>query len=98
MERVEDRTCRSWGNHWLAFTGDLRASLRRTIQVGDDDLDWPSDETDLIVASRPSQERTTTLSIPDRSTFEAIYAGPPPSDIVRPPTAITDAADKITRS
>ena len=29
-------------NYWLAFTGDLRASLRRTIQVGDDDFDWPS--------------------------------------------------------
>jgi SAM-dependent methyltransferase len=50
----------------------------------------------LIVAFRPSQERTTTMSIPDRSTFESIYAGQPPWDIGRPQKAIIDVADKIT--
>ncbi len=38
------------------------------------------------------------MSIPDRSTFESIYAGQPPWDIGRPPKAIIDVADKITGS
>ena len=39
-----------------------------------------------------------TMSIPDRSTFESIYAGQPPWDIGRPQKAIIDVADKITGS
>jgi SAM-dependent methyltransferase len=35
------------------------------------------------------------MSIPDRSTFESIYAGQPPWDIGRPQKAIIDVADKI---
>lgn len=36
--------------------------------------------------------------IPDRSTFEAIYAGQPPWDIGRPQKPFIDAADRITGS
>jgi len=38
------------------------------------------------------------MSIPDRSTFENIYAGQPPWEIGRPQKAFTDAADHITGS
>lgn len=38
------------------------------------------------------------MSIPDRSTFESIYAGEPPWDIGRPQKAIIAVADKITGS
>jgi hypothetical protein len=44
----------------------------------------------LIVGFIPSQEKT--MSIPDRSTFESIYAGQPPWDIGRPQKAIIDVA------
>ena len=36
------------------------------------------------------------MSIPDRATFESIYAGQPPWDIGRPQKAIIAVADKIT--
>jgi SAM-dependent methyltransferase len=42
--------------------------------------------------------RTTTMSIPDRSTFESIYAGQPPWEIGRPQKALIDVADRITGS
>ena len=38
------------------------------------------------------------MSIPDRATFESIYAGQPPWDIGRPQKAIIDVADEITGS
>jgi SAM-dependent methyltransferase len=38
------------------------------------------------------------MSVPDRSTFESIYAGQPPWDIGRPQKAFLDVADKITGS
>ena len=38
------------------------------------------------------------MSVPDRSTFESIYAGQPPWDIGRPQKAFIDVADKITGS
>ena len=38
------------------------------------------------------------MSIPDRSTFENIYAGQPPWDIGRPQKALIDVADQITGS
>ena len=37
-------------------------------------------------------------SVPDRSTFESIYAGQPPQDIGRPQKALIDVADQITGS
>ena len=38
------------------------------------------------------------MAIPDRSTFENIYAGQPPWEIGRPQQAFLDAADRITGS
>src|SRR2546425_11753497 len=38
------------------------------------------------------------MPIPDRSTFENIYAGQPPWDIGRPQKAFLDVADQITGS
>src|SRR4051794_33774222 len=38
------------------------------------------------------------MSIPDRSTFENIYAGQPPWDIGRPQRAFIDVADQIKGS
>jgi hypothetical protein len=38
------------------------------------------------------------MSIPDRSTYESIYAGQPPWDIGKAQKAIIDVADKITGS
>ena len=38
------------------------------------------------------------MSIPDRSTFENIYAGQPPWEIGRPQKALIDVADQITGS
>ena len=38
------------------------------------------------------------MSVPDRSTFESIYAGQPPWDIGRPQKALLDMADRITGS
>ena len=38
------------------------------------------------------------MSIPDRSTFENIYAGQPPWDIGRPQKAFIDVAEQITGS
>lgn len=38
------------------------------------------------------------MSIPDRRTFENIYAGQPPWDIGRPQKTLVDVADKITGS
>src|SRR5437870_4088361 len=38
------------------------------------------------------------MSIPDRSTFESIYAGQPPWEIDRPQRALLDVADQITGS
>jgi 2-polyprenyl-3-methyl-5-hydroxy-6-metoxy-1,4-benzoquinol methylase len=38
------------------------------------------------------------MSIPDRNTFENIYAGQPPWDIGRPQKAFIDVADRITGS
>jgi hypothetical protein len=35
-------------------------------------------------------ESTTTMSIPDRSTFENIYAGQPPREIGRPQKSLID--------
>ena len=37
-------------------------------------------------------------AIPDRSTFESIYAGQPPWDIGRPQKAFLNVADQITGS
>src|SRR5438105_5236355 len=37
-------------------------------------------------------------TVPDRSTFESIYAGQPPWDIGRPQKALLDVADQITGS
>ena len=45
----------------ISVAGDLRASLRRTIQVGDDDFSWPSDEIKLILAFRPSRRTIMTV-------------------------------------
>jgi SAM-dependent methyltransferase len=47
---------------------------------------------------RADPERTTIMSIPDRSTFENIYSGQPPWDIGRPQKAFIDVADQITGS
>lgn len=38
------------------------------------------------------------MSVPDRSTFEAIYAGQPPWEIGRPQRAFLDVADRVTGS
>lgn len=38
------------------------------------------------------------MSIPDRSTFENIYAGQPPSEIGKPQKVFVDVADRITGS
>jgi SAM-dependent methyltransferase len=38
----------------------------------------------------------TMTPVPDRTTFESIYAGQPPWDIGRPQKALTDVADQIT--
>ena len=38
------------------------------------------------------------MPVPDRSTFENIYAGKPPWDIGRPQKALLDVADRITGS
>src|SRR5437016_4629728 len=38
------------------------------------------------------------MPIPDRTTFESIYAGQPPWEIKRPQKAFIDVADKITGS
>lgn len=38
------------------------------------------------------------MPIPDRTTFESIYAGQPPWDIGRPNKVLVDAADRITGS
>jgi SAM-dependent methyltransferase len=38
------------------------------------------------------------MAIPDRTTFESIYAGQPPWEIGRPQKAFIDVADKITGS
>jgi cyclopropane fatty-acyl-phospholipid synthase-like methyltransferase len=38
------------------------------------------------------------MSIPDRTTFESIYAGQPPWEISRPQKALIDVADQITDS
>jgi cyclopropane fatty-acyl-phospholipid synthase-like methyltransferase len=38
------------------------------------------------------------VAIPDRTTFESIYAGQPPWEIGRPQKAFIDVADKITGS
>jgi hypothetical protein len=38
------------------------------------------------------------MTVPDRSTFESIYAGQPPWDIGRPQKVFIDVADKITGS
>jgi SAM-dependent methyltransferase len=38
------------------------------------------------------------MTVPDRSTFESIYAGQPPWDIGRPQKALIDVADQITGS
>src|SRR5438105_12747093 len=37
-------------------------------------------------------------TVPDRSTFESIYAGQPPWDIGKPQQAFLDVADQITGS
>src|SRR5438128_6608130 len=44
----------------------------------------------------PRRNRTTTMSIPDRSTFENIYSGQPPWEIGKPQKAFLDVADRIT--
>ncbi len=36
------------------------------------------------------------MTVPDRSTFESMYAGQPPWDIGRPQKAFIDIADQIT--
>src|SRR5436853_1892583 len=38
------------------------------------------------------------MAVPDRSTFENIYAGQPPWEIGRPQKAFLDVADRITGS
>ena len=38
------------------------------------------------------------MTVPDRSTFENIYAGQPPWDIGKPQKAFIDVADQITGS
>jgi cyclopropane fatty-acyl-phospholipid synthase-like methyltransferase len=38
------------------------------------------------------------MTVPDRTTFESIYAGQPPWDIGRPQKAFLDVADQITGS
>ena len=38
------------------------------------------------------------MTVPDRSTFESIYAGQPPWDIGRPRKEFIDLADQITGS
>jgi hypothetical protein len=43
-----------------------------------------------------SPEPETTLSIPDRSTFENIYTGQPRWEIGRPQRAFLNVADQIT--
>ena len=40
----------------------------------------------------------TAVPVPDRSTFESLYAGQPPWDIGKPQKAFVDAADRITGS
>src|SRR5437762_8665028 len=45
-----------------------------------------------------AEPETTTMSIPDRSTFENIYAGQPPWEIGMPQKAFIDVADRITGS
>lgn len=36
------------------------------------------------------------MSVPDRTTFESIYAGKPPWDIGRPQRAFVEVADRVT--
>ncbi len=45
-----------------------------------------------------AEPETTTMSIPDPSTFENLYAGQPPWDIGRPQKAFIDVADQISGS
>src|ERR1019366_4558112 len=44
------------------------------------------------------EPRRTTMTVPDRSTFENIYAGQPPWDIGRPQKGFIDVAEQITGS
>src|SRR5438874_9705710 len=47
---------------------------------------------------RQADARRTIMPVPDRSTFENIYAGQPPWEIGRPQQAFLDVADRITGS
>src|SRR5258708_19664452 len=47
---------------------------------------------------RQADARRTIMPVPDRSTFENIYAGQPPWEIGRPQKAFLDVADQITGS
>lgn len=43
-------------------------------------------------------DRRTTMTVPDRSTFESAYSGQAPWDIGKPQKALIDVADQITGS
>jgi SAM-dependent methyltransferase len=57
---------------------------------------WTAERRRLI--DRNQQRRSTVTAVPDRATFENIYAGQPPWDIGRPQQAFLDVADRITGS
>src|SRR5262249_26436639 len=43
-----------------------------------------------------TKHRRTTMTVPDRTTFETIYAGQAPWDIGKPQKPFIDSADRIT--
>src|SRR5262245_10313867 len=63
MEGLEGRTCRSWRGHRLSVAGDLRTSLRRSVQAGNDDLDGPAEEIGVIRSRSVRAKRAVGSSL-----------------------------------